>query len=60
MDKKYILLPYEARFDANIFLKRIFNANIFCAEGNKGNVSSVLYPFQIYELYFPINIDVVS
>jgi len=41
MDKKYILLPYEARFDANIFLKRIFDANIFCAEGNKGNISSV-------------------
>jgi hypothetical protein len=28
MDNKYIFVPYEGRFDANIFLKRIFDANI--------------------------------
>jgi len=42
MDNKYIFVPYEGRFDTNIFLKGIFDANIFCAEGKeKGNVSSV-------------------
>jgi len=35
MDNKYIFVPYEGRFDANIFLKGIFDANIFCAEGGK-------------------------
>jgi len=29
MDNKYICVPYEGRFDANIFLKGIFDANIF-------------------------------
>jgi hypothetical protein len=28
---KYIFVPYEGRFDANIFLKGIFAANIFYA-----------------------------
>jgi len=32
---KYIFVPHEERFDANIFLKGIFDANIFCAEGGK-------------------------
>jgi len=44
MDNKYIFVPYEGRFDTNIFLKGIFDANIFCAEGKeKGNVSSAWY-----------------
>jgi len=40
MDSKYIFVPYEGRFDANIFLKGIFDANILCVEGEKENVSS--------------------
>jgi len=35
MDSKYIFVLYEGWFDANIFLKAIFYANIFCAEGEK-------------------------
>jgi len=35
MDSKYIFVPYEGRFDANIFLTGIFDANIFYAEGGK-------------------------
>jgi len=35
MDNKYIFVPYEGRFNANIFLQGIFNANIYCAEGEK-------------------------
>jgi len=35
MDNKYIFEPYEGRFNANIFLKRIFDANILCVEGGK-------------------------
>jgi len=70
MDIKYIFVPYEGIFETNIFLKGIFDAiiflkgifyaNILCAEGGKKNVSSARYPFQIYELYFSINIDFVS
>jgi len=61
MDNKYFFLPYEGRFDTNIFLKGIFDANLFCAKGGKKrNVSSAWYPFQSYELYFSINTDLVS
>jgi len=35
MDNKYIFVLYEGRFDKNIFLKGIFDANIFCADGGK-------------------------
>jgi len=35
MYNKYIFVPYEGRFDSNIFLKGIFYVNIFCAEGGK-------------------------
>jgi len=35
MDNKYIFVSYEGRFDANIFLEGILNANIFCANGEK-------------------------
>ena len=35
MDNKYIFLPYEGRFNANIFLKGIFDVNIFRTEGEK-------------------------
>jgi len=35
MDNKYVFVPYEGRIDANIFLQGIFNASIFCAEGEK-------------------------
>jgi len=35
MDSKYIFVLYEGWFDANIFLKAIFYANIFYAEGEK-------------------------
>jgi len=42
MDSKYIIVPFEGRFDANIFLKEIFYANIFCTDGEKkGNASSM-------------------
>jgi len=35
MDNKYIFVQYEGRFDANIFLMGIFDANISWAEGGK-------------------------
>jgi len=35
MDHKYIFVPYEGIFDTDIFLKGIFDANIFCVEGGK-------------------------
>jgi len=38
MDSKYIFVLYEEKFDANIFLKEIFNANIFCAKGEKKRI----------------------
>jgi len=41
MDNKYIFAPYE----------EIFDANIFCAEGEKKSIL-VWYPIQVYELYF--------
>ena len=50
MDNKYIFVPYEGKFDANIL----------SLKEKKINVSSACYPFQIYELYFSININLVS
>jgi len=35
MKSKFIFVPYERSFYANIFLTRIFDANIFYAEGGK-------------------------
>jgi len=52
MDNKYIFVPYEGRFDLNIFWKEIlyFWCKYSFTEGEKKkkNVSSAWYPFQIY------------
>ena len=42
MDIKYIFVPYDRRFDVDIFLKRVFDANIFCAEGEKKRIFNVI------------------
>lgn len=48
-------------FDANIFLKGIFETNIFCTEGERKDVSSARdIRFQICELYLYVNTDPVS
>jgi len=57
MDNKYIFVSYERRFDANIFyLMQIF---FHWRRGKKKRIFSVIF-FQIYELYFSININLVS
>jgi len=58
MDSKYIFVPYDGRFDANIILRGKFY--ILHRRRKKGNISSACYLFQIYELYFSTNTDPVS
>jgi len=48
MDNKYIFVPYEGRFDVNIFFKEIFEVNIFWGKKETYLQCDIRFKFMSY------------